>query len=148
MNGVTELRIVRGDDKVTTCEKRASAGKCRALDSRDDRRIDRAQMRDARGKSDEQLFDTPRFFGAASEIESCAEMRTLAAKDDDVGTPRINRRARFDQAFFQGANRIRIECVSLRGVAERNRRYATVAGECRERGGGVHGGVKNCCEGW
>jgi hypothetical protein len=96
MNGVTELRIVRGDDKVTTCEKRASAGKCRALDSRDDRRIDRAQMRDARGKSDEQLFDTPRFFGAASEIESCAEMRTLAAKDDDVGTPRIDRPARFD----------------------------------------------------
>ena len=96
MNGVTELGVVRGDDKVTTCQKRTSTGKRRALHSRDNGSIDRAQMRDARGKSDEQLFDTPRFFGAASEIESCAEMRTLAAKDDDVGTPRINRRARFD----------------------------------------------------
>lgn len=42
MNGVPKLRIVRGDDKVTTCEKRASTGKCRALHSRDDGRIDRA----------------------------------------------------------------------------------------------------------
>lgn len=148
MNGVPKLRIVRGDDKVTTCEKRASAGKCRALHSRDDRRIDRAQMRNARGESDEQLFDARRFFGATREIESCAEMRPFAAQEDDVRLPRINRGARFDQAFFQGANCVRIERVSLCAMPKRNRRHATVAGECRERGGGVHGGVKSCCEDW
>jgi hypothetical protein len=105
-------------------------------------------MRDACGKSDEQFLDASRFFGATREIKSCAEMRSFAAQKDDVRLPRINRGACFDQTFFQGANRVRIERVSRCATPERNRRDATVAGECRERGGGVHGGVKSCCEDW
>lgn len=105
-------------------------------------------MRDACRKSDEQFLDAPRFFGATREIKSCAEMRSFAAQEDDVRLSRINRGACFEQAFFQGVNRVRIERISRCAIPERNCRYATVVGECRERGGGVHGGVKSCYEDW
>ena len=138
MNGVPKLRLIRGDDEVATSQKRATARECGALNTRDDRGVDRTELCDTGGESDEKFLDSPRFFRTTRKIKARAKVLAVATEDNDIRSLCINLPTRFDNALLQFGDRLRVERVAFCRVCERDRRNSGVDREGRERGQGVH----------